>query len=125
MYDHVHLLVKPGYEFNISKIMKSLKENFARDANKIINNESYESETSTFRLHINNLITKYTGTINSPNFYWHHSYHDHVIRNEEDFTNHLKYINTNNLKHSLSYDWKYIGYNYPNMIDLQQIQNRN
>src|SRR5689334_17163445 len=37
---HFHLKIKPNNEYNISKIMKSLKENSSRDINKqLVQNE--------------------------------------------------------------------------------------
>lgn len=47
--DHVHLLIQPNDEYNISKTMKSLKENFSRNAN-IIMNITNEGETTSSRL---------------------------------------------------------------------------
>jgi len=37
LYDHVHLLIQPGDEYNISEIMRSLKTNCSRNINNIIN----------------------------------------------------------------------------------------
>src|SRR3989344_3237598 len=36
IYDHLNLLIQPGDDYNISKIMKPLKENSSRDINKIM-----------------------------------------------------------------------------------------
>ena len=36
IYDHVNLLIEPGDEFNISQVMKSLKENISRNINIIM-----------------------------------------------------------------------------------------
>ena len=35
--NHIHLLLKPGNDFNISKVMQSLKQNVSCDINRIIN----------------------------------------------------------------------------------------
>lgn len=34
---HIHLLMKPSQKYNYSQIMGSLKRNFSRDANRLIN----------------------------------------------------------------------------------------
>ncbi|NQT50046.1 transposase, partial [Candidatus Kuenenbacteria bacterium] len=50
MYDHLNLLLEPREKFNISQVIKSIKENFSRDANKIVLNDFeylHEGDTST------------------------------------------------------------------------------
>ena len=58
MFDHVHLLLRPGNDFNISKVMQSLKKSFSRDFNNFIyfaNNieisNNNEGEIHESRLH--------------------------------------------------------------------------
>ncbi len=152
-HDHFHLLIKPNEEFNISKIMKSFKENFSRDANKIINNNA--GETSTSRLQydyvsidqsclqgnnklidqcriqelefkkfdkiVNNLKSrfseKHTNNHSFPKFQWQKSFHDHVIRNEKDFLEHLKYTEYNFQKHDFPKNWKYTSLNFLEIIN--------
>lgn len=66
---------------------------------------------------INDFIIKYKmENHNIPKFKWHKSFHDHYIRDEKDFNNHLKYINLNPIKHNMPDKWKYVGYNYPNLL---------
>jgi REP element-mobilizing transposase RayT len=36
-----------------------------------------------------------------PKFRWQKSYHDHIIRNDRDYTQHLRYIYNNAVKHRL------------------------
>lgn len=36
MYDHVHLLLKPGAEYDISKCIQSIKKESSRDFNRLI-----------------------------------------------------------------------------------------
>ena len=43
MPDHVHLIIEPVSEFNISKIMQSLKKEFSRDVNLLLENAIQES----------------------------------------------------------------------------------
>ena len=40
IYDHLNLLLQPDDEFNISKVMQSIKKEFSRDANCLILNNS-------------------------------------------------------------------------------------
>ncbi|MFA5187894.1 MAG: transposase [Patescibacteria group bacterium] len=56
IYDHVNLIIKPNNQFNISKIIKSLKENVSRNINIIMgytfnqNSPLFVGETTSFRL---------------------------------------------------------------------------
>ncbi len=55
IYDHINLIIEPSSEFNISKIIKSLKENVSRDINVVIGyTQKYYNplvgETPAFRL---------------------------------------------------------------------------
>jgi len=129
-YDHSHLLLKPNKEFNISKVMKSLKENFSRDANYIIENYYYEGDTSTYRLRMRNWIRQFqTQFIQkygpnqhlAPKFKWQKSFHDYIIRNQNDFEKHYNYAIYNFQKHGLPDDWKYTSLNFVNLIDEIEI----
>jgi len=131
IYDHLNLLVKPDSKFNISKVMKSLKENVSRDINYIIDDTAYEGDTSACRLHmrtsINNsrkyFFQKYNNSEalaksqQSSRFKWQKSFYDHIIRNQDDFNNHYNYTVSNHLKHKLPKDWKYTSLNYQDMVD--------
>jgi REP element-mobilizing transposase RayT len=126
IYDHINLLIKPGREFNISQVMKSLKENVLRDINYIINNKTYVGDTSTCRQRIRNKIPNWQAQFNSkyllseykyPCFKWQKSFFDHVIRNEKDFSTHWRYTVYNHIKHRLGEDWLYTSENFENMLD--------
>lgn len=127
VYDHLNLLVQPNDKFNISQLMKSLKENISRDINYVIfsylNNEG---DTSTCRLQIRELIIdfrdkfiqKYGPNQNVfPKFKWQKSFRDHIIHNEKDFQNHYHYTVYNFQKHGLSDNWQYTSLNYKKIID--------
>ena len=138
--DHVHLLIQPNDEYNISRIMQSLKKSFSRDCNNFIRyahnvGEIHESrlrgkqysfkkdeyfQIPDYKKYLNN-IHKFN---NQPNFQWHQSYHDHIIRNEEDFRRHIEYIWYNPEKHGIIQNWqnyKYSSYTYQNLIDYLTI----
>lgn len=52
-----------------------------------------------------------------PKFKWQKSFHDHYIRNEKDFDEHLKYIYNNPIKHKVADSDEYI-YIYTNYSEL-------
>lgn len=120
-YDHFHLLMTPTGKNNISEIMRSLKTNTSCDINRIMN-PNFEGEVTTPRLqeiygrrpHFFDLkkkfIQKYPNSTQNPFpiFRWQQSFHDHVIRNGEDFLNHMNYIAGNPLKHNMPEDWRWV-----------------
>lgn len=126
-YDHFHLLIKPNDEFNYSKVMQFLKRNFSRNINFIMGdnkNDELKYEGANDHSHLRDIIInkfvikkfilkfrfkiKYLNKNPFPIFRWQKSYHDHVIRDESDFDNHIQYIQHNPIKHGLPDDWKYI-----------------
>jgi len=60
---------------------------------------------------------KYGNNLFLPKFKWQKSFHDHIIREENDFNNHWDYTMYNFLKHDLPENWQYTGLNYPKLID--------
>lgn len=129
LYDHIHLLLKPNEHENISKIMKFLKENFSRDANKIIVGNITEGDTAPCRLHIQSVLKILSHQFLSftqshrfeiPEFKWQKSFHDHIIRNEKDFEYHWNYTSYNFDKHhedGYPDDYQYTSLNYEDMVD--------
>ncbi len=123
LYDHVHILLKPSKESNISVIIKSLKENFSRDANRIILKKPIEAAASTSRLHIDKNINEVIKQkqLFMPKFAWQKSFHDHYIRNSKDLKTRYNYTVFNHLKHSedraYTSDYKFTSLNYFEIID--------
>lgn len=136
--DHVHLLLEPGKNFNISQIMQFLKRHFSRDMNFILEGEIRESRLQGKYKIFENIINKHNiklkhfknnflnkndcNKFEGYNFKWQQSFYDHVIRNEEDFFNHLNYIALNCIKHKVCYDenkyeWSFLNPKYENLID--------
>lgn len=126
--DHIHLLLQPDGKYNYSDIIGSLKRNFSRDCNILINggnfirknnanqNTNNEGEDSNPRRlsdrqlmeHIEKMselqkqfLQKYSKNRYSPRFRWQPSFHDHIIRGKKDFYFHLKYIENQWIKHKL------------------------
>lgn len=116
LYNHVHLLIKPGPKYNYSQIIKLIKENTARDINYIITNRHNAGDTSTCRLRLRENIKAYrkififkygNNQCSIPQFKWQKSFHDYLIRNDRDFQNHYLYTVYNHQKHGLPNNWQY------------------
>ncbi|MBU0577451.1 hypothetical protein KJ742_02540 [Patescibacteria group bacterium] len=144
-YDHFHLLLKPGEEFGLSKIMQFLKRHVTRDMNYVIGHNQLDypksegairesrlrgSEYECFRQIIDEhdqklkllkfrFKTEYSNRNPYPKFKWHKSYHDHYIRDDNDFDSHWEYIKRNPEKHNLPENWPYMFLNdkYEDLID--------
>ena len=86
MSNHVHLLIKPLEENTLPQIIKSIKNFSAKEVNKALGIK---------------------GT------FWKKEYHDHIIRDEEDFSNQLEYIKNNPTKVGMA-DYKFL-YTHPNI----------
>jgi len=127
--DHFHLLIQPNDEFNISEIMRSLKTNSSCDINRTTSPEGAVPaprlrEIYRNKLNIFDYQTQFLQTHPNqnpfPKFHWQKSYHDHIIRNDDDFEYHFEYIKFNPEKHHLPKKWPYIFTNpeYENLNDL-------
>ncbi len=120
--EHIHILVQPNHEYNYSTIIRSLKTNFSRDANRVLgyNNSSimpkarsrnlaFDNVHEIFHKCQNQFISQVGKNHNIPPFKWQSSFYDHIIRNEFDYLNHLKYIEKQWIKHNLKEDkWCWI-----------------
>ncbi len=62
-------------------------------------------------------IAKFGNEHHHPKFKWQKSFHDHIIREENDLNNHWNYTMYNFIKHDLPENWKYTGLNFPELID--------
>ncbi len=76
MPDHLHMLLRPTKE-NISEIMRSIKTNSSREINRSLQH-SRGHATSAMEM-----------------FAWQQSFYDHVITDDDDFRNHVEYIQYN------------------------------
>jgi REP element-mobilizing transposase RayT len=129
-FEHLHLLIEPTGKYNYSEIMGSIKRNFTRDCNDLMAGRSFlhdakeEKDSGDGRGRINR---KYKDIRGNPIFIahlerleklhgdyfrngrvgpkvpfkWHNSFRDHLIRDEDDYLNHLNYIMRQPLKHKL------------------------
>lgn len=117
-YDHFHLLIQVGDEFNYSEVMKNLKRVTSLHINIMIEGANVAPEganiysrfqwTSKLFFFQRQFIQKYPNKNPFPKFQWQKSYHDHIIRDESDFDSHFRYIQHNPLKHKLPNNWKYV-----------------
>ncbi|MCP4138141.1 MAG: hypothetical protein GY754_44675 [bacterium] len=111
MPDHVHLLIEPKYKNTYSEIMRSLKTNFSRNANRITRDEDFSALMSGQRSHPavqkryqklqeyrQRFIDQYGHT--TRRFKWQKSFYDHIIRNSDDLFNHCGYILNQWTKHN-------------------------
>ncbi len=89
--DHVHLLFLPGAGSNYSQVMKSLKENFSRNANKLIGKSLNGIK---YKNNVKNL-----GEI--PPFQWQKSFYNRIIFNKNEFQRVICYIERQWIKHNL------------------------
>lgn len=134
-YDHFHMLVKPVGEENISEIMRSLKTNFSRNANRIICDnfrppvrpnplscngglqtaatENMDKFIHKYHKKFHTKYPHYTG----PKFSWQKGYHDQIIRGENDFLTRFHYCQNNYLKHDLPETWEWTSQNFENLLD--------
>ncbi len=136
VYNHFHLMVQPNDTWNISKVMQFFKRHITRDINFILSpNEGgiresrlqggkYEHLQSIVNEHDKKLQLfqsqfqqKYQNNQPFQKFQWKESFHDHYIRNENDFDSHMEYIAHNPRKHGLPVNWPYVYIN-PKYDDL-------
>jgi len=133
MPEHVHLLIHPGEEYNISKVMQFIKRHFSRAMNYINGHKNRfpEGDIGQCRLRgggdrfqkingslVQDLIRQFDEYVEKikikiqannetfPFFRWQKSFHDHIIRHQHDFDHHLNYILINPVKHHVCEDWR-------------------
>jgi putative transposase len=114
--DHVHLLFQPRGKFNYSQIMHNVKRVFSLQANQIMFSSPLGVESkpagddiyhrlqwpkTLVDLH-RRFIQAHGVHHNMPRFKWQSSFRDRVIRDENDYLNHLEYIHNNPVKHGLA-----------------------
>ncbi|MFA6215846.1 MAG: transposase [Patescibacteria group bacterium] len=113
LFDHVHLLIRPGDKYNISQILHNLKRTSSLHINEMIKSSDTEGEDIYPRLRCH-----WNGRLK---FQWQKSFFDRYIRNDNDFNYHLEYIRWNPQKHKIINnfkDYKYSSGNYcENLID--------
>ena len=112
--EHIHLLLKPCKNQDYPRIMASLKRNFTKNCNSIIQgvpiikteNPHDTIKNRSIITHLENLAplqeeyaTKYKKCQHPP-FKWQKSYYCHAIMNKCDLKNHINYIRKQWIKHN-------------------------
>lgn len=111
--EHIHLLIQPYGKYNYSYVMNSLKTNFARDANRVLGYSplkarsrdlafGHDHKFELLQKLRNQFIKQYGTHHNIPKFKWQSSFYDHIIHDDLDYFQHLKYIQNQWIKHKLS-----------------------
>lgn len=112
--DHFHLLLEIMEKKNISEVMKNIKGNFSWMLN-------HDAQTGKSGLRFGDKINRCSGgqTFQSARGnnqkIWQTSFYDHVIRNQNDFNNHINYIHYNPVKHGYvakMEDWPWSSYHF-------------
>ncbi len=128
--DHVHLLIKPEGISDYSRIIHFLKKNFTFNVNKITLPHrrrcpqrrrcatsplgAKASPLAWFDEKINTYREKYIQNKNPLDhqipFKWQKSFHYHIINDQNDFKNHIRYIKKQWIKHELKDNkWCYVS----------------
>lgn len=118
-YDHFHILLRPNESVaNISQIMQVLKKNVSININ---NKLWFNNILQCKRENVFAPTKDGKNVFNKTKFQRHKSFHDHMIRNEWDFIQHLKYIQFNYLKHDIPENRKYTSYKNNKLVDYLNI----
>lgn len=112
--EHIHLLIQPNGKYNYSEIIHSLKRNSSRNANIVLGYDPSSNSMKAglinpaFKRHADLLhdlrkrfVDEFGLNYNIPKFKWQSSFYDHIIRNDFDYFQHLKYIQNQWVKHNL------------------------
>ncbi len=129
--EHIHMLVQPKGNVTYFEIMRSLKTNFSRNANRVMGYDPnfpphatlpdanagslYHAKAGSrdpafnpieyshrIDVYRQRFITVHGIDSPYPKFEWQSSYYDHIIRNRRDFAAHVAYIERQWIKHKLS-----------------------
>ncbi len=132
VYDHFHLLVQPGDKWDYSDVIHNLKRTTSLHINQTIEGaDIYPRLRYRWFPRLiecrNKFVEKFPANHPFPEFQWQKSFHDHYIRNENDFDYHMEYIAYNPIKHGLPDNclhagasakaWQYV-YTNPKYEDL-------
>ena len=125
--DHIHLLIQPLDDKNISQIIKFIKQNSTQNINslstqQIVGADSHPCRNNNNISHRINprytpkqnwIIKKYRNYLSQlrqyinleiQHFQWQKSFHDHIIRNYKEFKSYSLYIENNSNKHERNKD---------------------
>jgi len=133
MFDHFHLLIQPSDKHDISKMMQSIKGNFARRYNQILyeNKDTFsEKSNCTCNRDLNlgydekNIDMEASKHHKYPAV-WQQSFYDEMVRDERDFNNKIEYIHNNPVKAELvenQGDYRFSSYHQYNGVVRNTVQ---
>jgi REP element-mobilizing transposase RayT len=124
--EHIHLIVHISLKGDLSEIMRSLRANFSRNANRILGKnkipdkllinhlpaekEMLNEHISKLKLYREQFLSRANNTIKIPTFRWQSSFRDHVIRGRKEIVLYRKYIQKQSQKHNLKHNrWLWIS----------------
>ncbi len=84
---------------------------------KKLYNLTYLEKYNKFLQNLKNQFQKKHKNESFPKFQWQKSFHDHIIRNQDDFEKHWNYTTYNFQKHNMPSDWEYTSLNFLKIID--------
>lgn len=128
--NHIHLMISSSEKSNISRDIHFLKRNFAYNINHKLLSDNPINESDNAHCRFRKIDRKFTQQqqtfLSLPTFRWQKSYHDHIIRNEIDFQNHLQYIWYNPVKHHLTtytkdYYYSSLNQQFNSLIDIMKL----
>ncbi len=123
LFDHIHLLLEVAGNKNISGLMQSIKGNFSWLVNRDIYDVDYLAHARKHELRARKHYSHSVEQAFQPaqkyrevkyHKIWQASFYDHIIRDEQDFNNHLNYIRYNPVKHKYVTNldnWPWSSYN--------------
>jgi len=105
--NHIHILLQPVSRYTISDYMHYVKRHASRNINILISKYPIPAgEDGHPRLR---------RVVSFPNkFEWLKSFHDHIIRDDDDFEAHIDYLRLNPIKHGLVKEGEYYPFIYIN-----------
>jgi len=115
MPDHIHILVEVIGKKNISEIMHDFKSYAVQKISPLILRRSrgfHASATKKVVIPSSRGVEASTAGVKYVKL-WQTSFHDHVIRDERDYHNHIWYIHNNPVKHGVAQkpeDWPWSSY---------------
>lgn len=128
MFDHFHLLIQPSDKHDISKIMQSIKGNFARRYNQILYENKDTNSTRNRDLSLgydeDNIDMEGSKHHKYPAV-WQQSFYDEMVRDERDFNNKIEYIHNNPVKAELvenQGDYRFSSYHQYNGVVRNTVQ---
>lgn len=107
--DHIHVILQPTGDFNISQIMQSVKKTASLQINQVMHSIFPKSQysqyewTPTLKVYRQCYLRKfnYKGIHSYPKFDWQDGFDDRLIKTKEAFKNRVFYVQNQHIRHDL------------------------